>query len=262
MSLEETATSESTEPSPPEEQQQRESSSEGTDWRAETTRLQQELKHVKDLNRQAAPLVHTALALQAAPGGQVIIDKLQKMVAGDKKVTLTATQEEKVQEAASTAGISPEQLQAALEQQGQDFEQRLWERDKAKTALDDLNEWAVKKYPGFDKLHTTTEWKGKINSILRDIQEQILVVPEGDDPYQYAYDQAYAWVKGLNPDIGKEKPSKKTEQDRRAAISQSSVQAGGVAPEDSDKLPDWANPSVASRGVAGGGKSFGSLKRT
>lgn len=259
MSLEETATSESTEASPLDEQQQREQLPEGTDWRAETTRLQQELKRARDLNRQAKPFVETALALQAAPGGTAIIEKLQKGEA------LTAVQEkklEKAQEETGTTGVTQEQLKELLETQAQGFEQRLFERDKAKTALDDLNIWATEKFPGFEELHKTPEWKGKINSILRDIQEEVLVVPEGEDSYKYAYEQAYGWVQGLNPDIGKEKPSKKTEKQRREAISSSTVQAGGVAPEESDDIPDYAKLDRAPLGVAGGGKSFGSLRRT
>jgi hypothetical protein len=263
--LEETATSETPEASPPEEQQQRDQPPEGTDWRAENTQLRQQLKHAQDLNRQAAPLVQTALALQATPGGNVIVDKLQKIMAGDKTVTLTATQEkklEKAQEEAETTGMSEERVKQILDEASQGFEQRLWESRKAEKAMDALHEWAGKEYPGYGDLHVTTEWNENLALVLDAIQKGTLTVPEGKDPYKFALGHNYGWLKSLNPDIGKEKPSKKTEQDRRAAISQSSVQAGGVVPEESDDIPDYAKVSRAPLGVAGGGRAFGSLRRT
>ena len=260
MNSEETATSEPTEASPLDESQQREPSPEGTDWRAENTRLRQNLKKAQDLNREAMPYVQTAMALQSAPGGNVIIEKLQK---GEP---LTAVQEkklEKAQEQAGTTGMSKEDVEQMLNTAAQNFEQRLWESNKAKDAMDNLHVWAGKKYPGYDELRTSPEWNQHLGTILDGIQKGTLQVPDDwSDPYKYAVHQNYGWLKAMNPDIGKEKPSKKTEKDRREAISQSSVQAGGVAPEDSDSLPDYANPAVTPRGVAGGGRSFGSLKRT
>ena len=268
MNSEETATSESTEASPLDESQQREQSLEGTDWRAESTRQSQRAKKAEDLNRQAWPYVQTAMALQKAPGGNAIIEKLQK---GEP---LTATQEKKLDKAkeeAGTTGMSEEQVGKMLETASQNFEQRLYESRKAEKAMDSLNEWArtaktksgTLKYSGYDELSTSPEWNEHLGTILDAIQKGTLNVPDDwSDPYKYAVHQNYGWLKALNPDIGKEKPTKKTEKDRRAAISQSTVQAGGVAPEDSDELPDWANPAVASRGVAGGGRSFNSLKRS
>ena len=259
MSSEETATSETPEASPLDESQQREQSPEGTDWRGENTRLRQRIKKAQDLNREAMPYVQTAMALQATPGGNEIIDKLQK---GEP---LMATQEktlEKAQETTGTTGISYEQLQEALANQAQNFEQRLSVAEQAKEQMRDLNTWAVEKYPGYEDLRKTPEWKGKLGTILDAIKNQTLLVPDGEDPYEFAVDQSYGWLKGLNPDIGKEKPSKTSEKERRAAISQSSVQAGGVAPEDSDAIPDYANVAIAPKGATGGGRSFGSLKRT
>jgi len=189
----------------------------------------------------------------------VIIEKLQK---GEP---LTAAQEKKLEKAqseAGTTGMSEEQVGKMLETAAQSFEQRLWESRKAEKAMDTLNTWASKKYPGYDELHTSPEWNEHLGTILEAIQEGSLrITDDWSDHYKYAVHQNYAWLKAVNPDIGKEKPSKKTENDRRAAISQSSVQAGGVAPEDSDAVPDWANPAVSPRGVAGGGRSFSSLKR-
>ncbi len=214
------------------------------------------------------PYVQTAMALQAAPGGTAIIEKLQKgeplTVAQEKKL-------EKAQAEAGTTGMSEEQVEKMLDTAAQKFENRLWESNKAKDAMDSLHDWArtaktksgTLKYSGYDELHTSPEWNEHLGTILDAIQAGKLQVPEGwSDPYKYAVHQNYGWLKALDPEIGKEKPSGKTEKDRRAAISQSSVQAGGVAPEDSDGLPDWANPAVAAKGVAGGGRSFSSLKRS
>ena len=259
MSSEETATSETPEASPLDESQQREQNPEGTDWRGENTRLRQQLKKVQDLNREAMPYVQTAMALQSAPGGDAILQKLQK---GEP---LTATQEkklEKAQEAAAATGMSEERVAQMLETATQNFEQRLFEADRARERRQDLTAWATEKYPDFEDLHKTPEWKEKLGTILDAISNRTLIVPDGEDPYEFAYGQSIGWLKSLNPEIGKEKPSKKTEKERRAAISQSSVQAGGVAPEDSDSIPDYANVAVAPRGATGGGRSFGSLKRT
>jgi hypothetical protein len=260
LSSEETATSETPEPSPLDEQQQREQHPEGSEgyWRGKATQYQQQLKKAQDLNREATPYVQTAMALQAAPGGNEIIDKLQK---GE---SLTPTQEkklEKAQEDAGTSGMSKEQIEEMLATSAQNFEQRLWEQRKAEKAMDELHEWAGKKYPGYQELHTTDEWNTKLGTILDAIQAGKLRVPEGDDAYKHAIDQTYGWLKGLNPNIGKEKPSKKTEKARREAISQSSVEAGGVAPEDSDDVPDYARADLPPKSL-GGGRAFGSLKRS
>ncbi len=260
MSSEETATSETPEASPAEESQQREQSPEGTDWRAESTRLRQQLKKAQDLNRQSMPYVQTALALQSTPGGDVIIDKLQK---GEP---LTETQEKKLEKAkedTGTSGISEEKLGELLNTAAANFEQRLFESNRAKDALGDLHVWAAKEFPGYEDFRTSPEWNQKLGTILDAIKNGSIQVPEDSpDPYKFALRQAMGWMKGLDPEIGKEKPSKKTETERREAISQSSIQAGGVAPEDSDKLPDYARLDIAPRGVTGGGRSFSSLKRT
>ena len=256
----ETETSDPAEASLPDEQsQQREESPEGTDWRAENTRLRQELKKAKDLNREALPFAQLGVALQQAPGGDKIVEKLRKGEA------LTAAQEaklEKAQEQTGTAALSPEQIQKMLDSAAQTFEQRYWESRKAERAMESLHKWAGEKYAGYDELHTTPQWNQHLSTVLAAIEHGTLELPDDwSDPYRYAVHQTYAWVKSLNPDVGKKVPAKKTEKERRSAISQSSVDASGVAPEDSDQLPEWARLDATPRSPTGG-RAFGSLKRS
>ncbi len=204
------------------------------------------------------PYYQVGMALHTAPGGDVIIEKLSR------NEPLTAAEEKKheqAQEEAGNAGLSQEQAQNLLSAAAKEFEQKLWSSRKAERSMADLHAWAEKEYPNYQELRKTPAWDEKIGTILDAIQKRTIPVPDDWDPYRYAVDQAYGWLKGLDPEIGKVTPSKTTEKDRRAAISQASVQAGGVAPEESDSLPDYANLNIQPRSATGG-RAFSSLKRS
>src|SRR3989304_4646716 len=110
------------------------------DFRAENTRLRQELAKVKDLNRQAVPWVNLAVALKQATGGAEIIARLEKGEA------LTAKQEAAVEKATGvdTKNVSVEELQNMF----LTLEQRLERREGAKEDLKAMNARADKEMPG------------------------------------------------------------------------------------------------------------------
>lgn len=253
-------TTEGTEASPSAEQQQRGSSPEGHDWETENLRLRQELKKAQDLNRQALPLAQIGVALQQAKGGREIIQKLER------NEDLTVAEEKKVEKEAVAAGYSPEQIDELLGRAAQTFEERYWQSRKAERAMDELHQWAEKEYPGYRDLLKTEEWNDHVNLVLAKLEQRVQqgkqAAPDGwDDPYRYAVHETYNWVKAMNPKIGEKKPAKKTEGERRAAIGQTGVEAGGVPPEDSDEIPEYARLDKQPRSL-GGGRSFSSLKRS
>ena len=161
MSSEPKPTSESTEASHAEEpgSQQQGESPEGVDWRAENTRLRQQLKRAQDLNREALPLAQLGVALQQANGGQAIIEKLQK---GED---LTAAQEANLEKQAEAAGFSQEQIDELLGKAAQNFEQRLWESRKAERAMEKLHSWAKKEYPGYEETYESPQWNQRLGTV-------------------------------------------------------------------------------------------------
>lgn len=259
MSSDDKTASEHAEAPPTDEHGQHGSDSGSVDWRAETTRLQQRLKKAEDINRNNLPFAQLGYALQNAKGGNKIIEKLQKGEA------LTVAEEKQLEEAKGETGstsLSLEQVEELLKKQAQELDQRWFESRKAERAMEKLQQWAVKTYPGWEEVFETPEWNQHLNSVLASIEQGVLQVPESEpDPYKFAWKQTAGWLKSMNPELGKKTPAKKTEKQRREAISGTSVDAGGVTPEDSEEIPEYARLDTQPK-FLGGGQSFSSLKRS
>jgi hypothetical protein len=231
-----------------------------TDWRAENTRLRQELSKVRDLNRQAIPFVNLAIALKQAPGGADIIAKLERGEALTAKQEATVT---KVTEAESErTGVSVEALEKLLDSKLFTFEQRLQEGERAKEALKDLYSRADKELPGLREVLQTPEGKRRLNVILGMISQQAIDVPDDEpDPYWWSFKEVYATLRAENPDIGKTKKAAKTEAERRGAIVKASPKSAG-APEE-EQLPEdqaFARRPIRRSGIGGYGKSLGEAR--
>ena len=266
MSSEDKAASESTESQLPEE---RAEGSTQVDWEAraraseaQVTKLQQQAAKAERLNGEAMPWVQLALALNNAPGGKTIIEKLQK------GVPLTEAQQTKLEAAQVAAGSSSLSLEAVeklfeekvMPKAIASLEQRLYETDRAKRDMEKLNTKATKELVGFEALQNTPEWNQALDLVLFGIEHRKIAVPDEEDPYWFAFKKAHAMILGENPEIGKVKPAKKTETERKGAISRQASQSTEAHPEEQSGVPDYANPGIAPLGM--GGRSFGSLRRS
>jgi hypothetical protein len=225
------------------------------DFRAENTRLREELSKTRGLNRQAVPLVNLALALKQAPGGADIIARLERGEA------LTAKQEtavEKAVEQTGSTGVTSEQLQ----QMFMTLEQRLEAKELAKEDLKGLNSWADETLPGLTDVLKTPEGKRRLNVVLGMIREQAIDVPDDEiSPYEFAYKQVYATLKAENPDIGKTKRVPKSEGERRGAIVKASPKSAGAPEEELSEEQAFLRRPVRRTGIGGFGKSLGEIRK-
>ena len=265
MSLEETAASESTESRLSEE---RTDGSTPIDWEAKAreyesriTKLQQQASKAERLNGEAMPWVQLGLALNNAPGGKGIIEKLQK------GQPLTEAQQAKLdtaQAASGNSGLSKDEVRSLFAEELPKamsiLEQRLYESDRAKRDMEKLNQKATKELVGFEDLQQTPEWNQALDLVLFGIEHRKIEVPPDEDPYWFAFKKAHTMILGEKPEIGKKKPANKTESERKGAISRQTSHSAGAPPEEQSGVPDYANPGIAPLGM--GGRSFGSLRRS
>lgn len=231
-----------------------------TDWRAENTRLRQELAKVKDLNRQAVPFVNLALALKNAPGGADIIEKLHRGEA------LSAKEEKQVAKAASESPeadrLSVEQLEALFDRKLTVFEQRMFEAREAEKQMEKLHQRAAKEFVGYDELRHTPEWKRRLQVMLGMIENRAVEVPDEEpDPYWFALSETWATLKQENPEIGKTRRAGKSESERQGAIVKASSRSA-AAPEE-EELPEeqaFARRPIRRAGIGGFGKSLQGIR--
>lgn len=229
------------------------------DFRAEATRLRQELAKVKDLNRQATPYVNLALALKNAPGGAEIIEKLQK---GEP---LTAKQEATLERAGaaspSTSGLTTEQLAQLLDEKLITFEQRMFQSREAEKQMEKLHQRAAKEFPGYEEVRHDPKWKNGLKTVLAMIEQEVLEVPEDEpDPYWFAI--SHNWRTLMPPEAGKVKRATKSESERQGAIVKASPKSA-AAPEETE-LPEeqaFARRPIRRAGVTGFGKSLQDIRR-
>lgn len=229
-----------------------------TDWKAESTRLRQELAKVRQLNRQATPLAQLGYALQNAPGGDAIIEKLVKGEPLTAKETKTV---EKASEASGGNGLSLEAIEEVLEKKLTNFERKQLERQRSEVAMQRLHERGKKELPGYEEIYQTPEWNRRLNTILRMAETEEGFVPDEEaDPYWYVIQETYATLAKQNPNIGKVKPAKKTESERKGAISKTAGQSAG-APEEDSELAEAIRRAVPARPTTQVGKSLGALRK-
>lgn len=223
------------------------------DFRAEATKLRQELAKVKELNRQAVPFVNLAMALKQAPGGAEIISRLERGEA------LTAKQEATVERVADAKNLTSEELQ----QMFMTLEQRLEAREQAKESLKDMNARADAEMPGLTDVLKTAEGKRRLNVVIEMLRQEAITLPDDEpDPYWFAYKHVYGTLRSENPDIGKVKKVQKTEAERRGAIVKASPKSAG-APEEEEIPADlaFARRPIRRTGIGGFGKSLGEIRK-
>lgn len=239
------------------------------DWEAKAheyesriTKLQQQASKAERLNGEAMPWVQLGLALNNAPGGKGIIEKLQK---GQSLTEAQQTKLEAAQAATGTSSLSLEAVEKLFEEKVMPramatLEQRLYETDRAKRDMEKLNQKATKELVGFEDLQQTPEWNQALDLVLFGIEHRKIEVPPDEDPYWFAFKKAHTMILGEKPEIGKKKPTTKTETERKGAISRQTSHSAGAPPEEQSGVPDYANPGIAPLGM--GGRSFGSLRRS
>lgn len=213
-----------------------------TDLQADNTRLRQELAKSKQVQNDVLPFVQFAVAVRDAPGGKAIIEKANKARAEGKPLVLTDLQEEKVAAAAKATDtpVSEEKLGEILNGAFTQFEQRLFEKDKATEAIQGIYARGKEELPGYENLYKTPEWRRRKAVILTMAQQDPSMVPDDEsDPYWWIEKETYATLAAQNPDIGKVKPAKKTESERRGAIAGVSHKSAGAPEETEDGLPDY-----------------------
>ncbi len=234
-----------------------------TDLQADNTRLRQDNAKLKQVQNDVLPFVKLAVAIRDAPGGQAIIDKVEKARAEGKPVDLTDLQKEKVEAAAQATGtpLSEEKLGEILNGAFTQFEQKLWDKDNAKQAVQVIYDRAKKELPGYENIYKTPEWNRRKAVILAMAQQDPSMIPDDEpDPYYWVEKETYATMAAQNPDIGKVKPAKKTEAERRGAIAGVSHKSAGAPEESEDDLPDYVKK--LRDGTNRPGKTLASLHRS
>jgi hypothetical protein len=232
-----------------------------TDWRAENTRLRQALAKERENNRRAVPYVNAWAALQKAPGGAEIIEKLQKGEA------LTAKEEKAVEKVETAQGLTREELEKLLAAERQNLFQMWTQTQRAEKDMQELHARAERELPGYGELKKQPEWNRRLSVTLRMMQEQdpntgepLLVPPDDEpDPYFFAIKETYDGLIAKHPGIGKKRV--KTEAERRGAIVKASPKSAG-APEE-EELPEeqaFARRPIRRTGIGGFGKSLQEIR--
>ena len=232
-----------------------------TDWRAENTRLRQELARTKDTLRQVHPLAELGHAIKQAPGGAEIIRRLEK---GEP---LTAKQEQVVQRAAETTsdttGWSEEKLAAMLKADREALREELRAERRAEEDMRELDAKAAKELPGYEELRKTPGWKKRLSVVLNLIGNEAIAVPDDEpNPYYFAIKEAYETILANNPELGKIKKVPKSESERRGAIVKASPKSSG-APEE-EEIPEelaFARRPIRRTGIGGFGKSLQEIRK-
>lgn len=187
--------------------------------KAENTKLMQRNAEIEKYAERAVPYVQVAQALQAAPGGQDIIEKLKK---GEP---LTKAEEKKAEEAAKTAaeeggkaltkGEAKELFESMIGEATSKFGETVSAERNAEKSIIALEARAEKELEGYEHLKNDPTFKMWRATTIENIKNERLQVPKDeDDVYFFATKVAYNIAHALQG-----KPVKgKSEQDRVAAV--------------------------------------------
>ena len=230
-----------------------------TRLRSENTRLRQNLAENEKLSTRAVPLVRLAQALIGAPGGQEIVEKLEKgeplTKAEEKKATAAAAESDKPLTKAEAKELFSELHKESVKE----FGESVAADRKADESLKALDERAEKELEGYKDLRRDPQFQGWINATLEQIRAKTIVLPEGeDDLWWFAVKTAHRIAHAVAG-----KPSKKPKGDTERVAE--ALAAGGAKPsstssggsdypeemrEQIERIRGYGNPMIA-------GKSFG-----
>jgi len=233
--------------------------------RSENTRLRQSLADSEKLGTRAVPLVRIAQALINAPGGNEIVEKLEK---GEP---LTKAEERKVEKAAETPvtlAAVEELLDKKMQETSSRFGQTVAAERKAAESLKALDERAVKELEGYKDLKRDPQFNGWVSAVIEQLRQEqeapgtgIVLPPEEDDVWWFAVKTAHRISHALagKPKKGKGEAERVAEALTAGGAKSSSTGAGGSdIPEDMreeiERIRGYSNPLIA-------GKSFGNPQK-
>ena len=194
---------------------------------AENTKLMQRNAEIEKYSERAVPYVRVAQALQAAPGGKEIIQKLEKgeplTAAEEKKAEKVAKDAAAEGEVPLTMGAAKELFEGMVASATSKFGETVAAERNAEKSITALEAKATKELEGYQNLKNDPTFKGWVAATIEQIRAKQLEIPKGeDDLYYFATKTAYNIVHALQG-----KPSEaKGEEERVAEV----LAAGGSRP--------------------------------
>lgn len=250
------ATSESPDQSPAETEPE----GTATDWHAEATRLRQELAQAKDTMRQVQGYAQLGYALRNAKGSEKIIEKLSK---GEE---LTDAQKAAVEKSGAEQGLTTDQIASLLEENSkkvaQEVEQRIWAQRKAERNVEKMHLKMAKELPGYENIYDSPEFARRWDRLYNEVQEGHLEIPHDEEPFDFLAKRTYDWFKFENPEIGKMKPAKRTDAERRSAMMRAGAKSEAVPEEGNRELEEALREAVPPGGKSKVGRSLQELRRS
>lgn len=194
---------------------------------AENTKLMQRNAEIEKYSERAVPYVRVAQALQAAPGGKEIIQKLEKgeplTAAEEKKAEKVAKDAAAEGEVPLTVGAAKELFDKKIDDATSKFGETVAAERNAEKSITALEAKATKELEGYQNLKNDPTFKGWVAATLAQIKEGQLQVPKGeDDLYYFATKTAHKIVHSLQGDPAETKG----EEERVAEV----LAAGGSRP--------------------------------
>ena len=211
--------------------------------KADNTRLRQEVARLQELTERSVPFVDAVQRMSKTALGKQVIEKLQK---GESVDDLLPKEEKELEKQAEKAGLSMDELKTLLEERDEKLAQKLTDNVRvsmdARDGVRELNEWASKELPGYDKIKGTPTWNGYLDAAQMAIQKGTLALPEGKDPYQELYKRVYNMCVAEDPDVAKgtKKAAPKTPEERLAGIisSDNKPSASSSQTIDEENMPE------------------------
>jgi len=230
------------------------------DWRAEATKLKQELAKAKDINRQVQPYAQLGWALQNAKGSAKIIEKLSK---GEE---LTDAQIAAVEKSGVAEGLTKAEVVALLEENrkltAQEVGQRIWTAQNAQKVTERMHQRLAKDLPGYENIYDTPEFSRRWNLVHQQINDGHLEIPADIEPFDFIARHVYDWIAFDNPEIGKLKPAKKSEGERKGQLLRTSPKSEAAPEEGNRELAEAIRERVPPGGKSKVGLSLQELRRS
>jgi len=241
--------------------------------REEAARFKLERDSARQDLQRALPAVQIANAIWKIPGGQQIIEKLQK---GEK---LTAIQEAKVEGAiektsannsnGSVRALTADELDAKLEKFKSDVVDTLAADREAVKNIETLHTRAATELDGYDEIRKSPKWKTTLAVVMAQIQNGDEVVPDGDnDPvkqFDHGIRRTYEILVASDPKFQKAKEEAAQKNANRNAASKLAGSPKPSSASGSKGSNEETPPEIAMyrnlKGTFGVGKSYSNPAR-
>lgn len=228
------------------------------------TKLRQRIAELEQQTQDAIPYVNAINTLSSTTVGKQIIEKIQK---GEELTKYELKVAEKVVGTGDPEGspLTAKQLEAKLAESEQRVAETVSERMRAlrdaEKSNDQLEAWANKELPGYDKVRGTKAWNGYFDATINAVRNKTIEIPVGVNPYEIILKRTYHSCVSEDPDIVKgELPSAPSEEKRLQEILAVGTKPAASKTEGSeDIMPDYykrqlefarAKPSGALAGLS------------